>query len=221
MSDWNKAQEWELNWHDNCINSLYEEEKQIVYAEKMGLVRTPNAKTPYVFNLNGASVLDIGGGAYSLLLKCINFHTDLSDRSIVVDPLMDKHPEWVRERYKCLGVTTLSIKGEEMTRSVLDMLGFDADFIYDEVWIYNVLEHCEDPEKVIKNALKLGKIVRLFEWIETSLGVNVGHIHSFKADQLDAWLGGQGKVELIKRGGANGLAYYGIFKGESYATSRS
>lgn len=209
MTEWEKAQEWERNWHDNCINSLYEEEKQIVYAEKMGLTRTPNPKTPYVFDLKGASVLDIGGGATSLLLKCINFKTGKlgTTRTTVADPLMFKHPKWVAERYICAGIDITDVKGED--------IGIWDD-PYDEVWIYNVLEHCEDPKKVIDNAKKLGKIIRLFEWIDTSLGINNGHIHSFTEQQLNEWLGGEGKTDIIKRGGANGKAYFGIFKGDNY-----
>ena len=203
---WKAAQEWELNWHDNCINSLYEEEKQIVYAEKMGLVRTPTPKTPYNFDLEGKSVLDIGGGAYSLLLKCVNF-----SEARVVDPLMDSYPTWIKDRYHEMKIIPSCNTGE-------DLMGWIGDpyKIIDEVWIYNVLEHVSDPKKVIDNALQLGKIVRIFEWVETRLGVNNGHIHSFTEKQLNEWLGGEGKTEVIKRGGANGKAYYGIFKGRHY-----
>jgi hypothetical protein len=193
MSDWNKAQEWELNWHDNCINSLYEEEKQIVYAEKMGLVKTPTPKTPYNYDLQGKSIL----------LKCVNF-----SEAIVIDPLMNKYPRWVLSRYMESNIAPFESKGEELikgrTRGV------------DEVWIYNVLEHCEEPKKIINNAKRIGKIVRLFEWIDTALGINNGHIHSFTEKQLNEWLGGNGKTEMIKRGGANGHAYFGVFKGDNY-----
>jgi len=70
---WQKAQKWEQEWHKNCVNSLNEEQKQIIYARKMGLVLSPTPKTPFNFDLKGKSILDIGGGPYSLLLKCVNF----------------------------------------------------------------------------------------------------------------------------------------------------
>lgn len=210
MNDtWKKAQTWEADWLGNAINSLYEEEKQIVYAEKMGLVKSPTPKTPYNFDLEGKSILDIGGGAYSLLLKCVN----LKD-SYVVDPLMSKYPAWVIERYREAKITPLDIKGEEVA-----LANIMIDLIVDECWVYNVLEHTYDPKKVIENALQLGNIVRIFEWIETRLGVNDGHIHSFTESQLNEWLGGKGKVEVLNRGGARGKAYYGVFKGNNYATS--
>lgn len=206
MSDWDEAQKWERAWHDNCINSFHEEEKQLVYAEKMGLVRKPTPKTPVNFDLNGASILDIGGGAYSLLLKCVNFAAG----TMVVDPLMDKYPKWVLARYEEAGIATEAVRGEDLVKKD------EKEPLWDEVWIYNVLEHCEDPEKVIRNAQRLGNIIRFFEWIDTARGVNVGHIHAFHRNQFDNWLNGQGKVEMFNRSGAVGKGYSGIFLGDNY-----
>ena len=131
---------------------------------------------------------------------------------------MAKYPEWVIKRYHTLDILPLDIKGEEIATG---MTIVDKDLAFDEVWIYNVLEHCEDPKKVIDNAKKIGKIIRLFEWVDTGVGVNSGHIHSFTEQQLNEWLGGQGKTDLIKRGGATGHAYFGIWKGDNYVTSSS
>lgn len=208
MEAWNKAQAWEAEWHGNCINSLNEELKQIVYAEKMGLIRTPIPKTPYNFDLNGKTILDIGGGAYSLLLKCTNYE----DGTTVTDPLMSKYPKWVIDRYNEANIMPLNVAGE-------DLVGIEGmlHIYWDEVWIYNVLEHTKDPKTVLENALQLGNIVRIFEWLETSL--NIGHIHSLKRELLDEWLGGEGKVEMVNRDGAVGKAYYGVFKGDNYVAS--
>lgn len=200
---WNEAQEWEADWHGNCINSLNEELKQIVYAEKMGLFRTPTPKTPYNYDLEEKSILDIGGGAYSLLLKCVNF----SD-AYVADPLVKKYPDWVIKRYNSMGIVAVGVSGEDL----LDKI--NEKKIFDEVWIYNVLEHVKDPKKIIKNALAVGNIVRIFEWIETR--TNIGHPQTLHQIELDKWLGGEGKVEKVSRNGAVGLAYFGVFKGDHY-----
>lgn len=198
-SKWKDAQKWELDWHDNCVNSFYEEEKQLVYAEKMGLAMSPTHKTPYNFDLNGRSILDIGSGPYSLLLKCVNF-----EEGYVVDPLMDKFPEWVKQRYRTHGLLTSSRKGEDLQHHPK----------VDEVWIYNVLEHVEDPKKIIENAKRCGRVIRIFEWLETP--PNEGHPQTLKEDKLNDWLGGKGKVEKLARRGATGLSYYGIFLGDRY-----
>lgn len=205
---WKVAQDWEADWHGNCINSLNEEQKQLVYAEKMGLVPTPTPKTPYTFKIGGA-VLDIGGGAYSLLLKCTNIAG-----SLVIDPLMNRYPSWVKFRYKTAGIECMQMTGEDslgLRDAVLD------GYIFDEVWMYNVLEHVIDPKKIIENALELGKVVRIFEWLDTP--PNIGHPHTLTEVELNKWLDGEGKVEVIRRGGAVGKAYYGVFKGNHYGNN--
>lgn len=199
---WEIAQNWELDWHDSCVNSQYEEEKQLVYAEKMGLVRTPTPKTPYNFDLNNISVLDIGSGPYSLLLKCANYKS-----CVVSDPLMNSFPKWVRERYLHMGINHLSSSGEELLTVLKDK-------IFDEVWIYNVLEHVYDPKSVLDCALELGKTVRIFEWLDTPY--HIGHPQTLSEQSLNKWLGGTGKTEILRRGGATGKAYFGVFKGKHY-----
>lgn len=210
MNDaWETAQKWELNWHGSCINSLYEEQKQLVYAEKMGLIRTPTPKTPYVFDLQGKSILDIGGGAYSLLLKCVNFKTGKlagTNVTTVADSLMNDYPQWVRDRYAEAGIVYWDTAGEE--------LGKWEEKPFDECWIYNVLEHTYSPKKIIENALELGKVIRIFEWLDTPS--TEGHPQTLRENELNEWLGGTGKTEIIKRGGASGHAYYGVFKGNHY-----
>ena len=209
LDTWKTAQVWEAEWHGNCINSYGEEEKQLIYAEKMGLIRTPDNKTPYRFDLQGKSILDIGGGAYSLLLKCVN-HKD----SMVTDPLMFEYPKWVTERYKEAGINYTSLAGEEILEAKEDNINDDLKIDFDEVWIYNVLEHTYDPKKIIENALELSKVVRIFEWLNTP--PSEGHPQTLKEKELNEWLGGEGKTEVIKRGRANGLGYYGVFKGRHY-----
>lgn len=200
MSDtWEKAQAWEREWHGSCVNSYNEERKQLEYAALMGLETTPTHKTPYNFDMEGKSILDLGGGAYSLLLKCVNF-----SEAVVVDPLISKHPSWVRERYHNHGVMAISLPAEEVKPS----------HIYDEVWFYNVLEHVYDPKAIVKNALKYGKIVRCFEWLDTP--PNIGHPQTLTEENMNKWLGGEGKITLHKRGNTTAKSYSGIFKGKHY-----
>ena len=195
MTLWNKAQEWEQSWWGNCINTFYEEEKQLVYADKMGLERCGNDKTPYVYDLHGISVLDIGGGVCSILLKCINIK-----RGVVIDPL--SMPEWVIDRYTHKNIVFDNIKGEDIEKE-------PNGNTFDEVWVYNVLQHTENPKKVVENAKAIGKTIRIFEWIDTP--INEGHIHTLRENDLNDWLGGFGKVEMMNYRPARGKAYYGVF----------
>lgn len=211
MDKWVEAQEWERNWWSDCRNTVWEDVKQMNLAPYMGLKIVPNAYTQYRIPMNGETILDIGGGPSSLLLKCENV------KGTVVDPC--DYPEWVEQRYKESGIEYLKMKGEDVDR-IMQERGYAEDFgsceIFDEVWIYNCLQHTEDPEKIIKNALQMGKLIRIFEWIET--GVNDGHLHSFTREQLESWLGGKGKVVKLSGGGLYGQALTGVFLGKNYDT---
>lgn len=197
--EWDEHQEWERGWWGNCANTMAEERKQEVYAQRMGLINEPRDGKWPVYDLKGKSVLDIGGGPVSMLLKTVNGGT-----MVVADPC--NYPGWVAARYAECGIYYERVGGEE----VVDRLAEDAHF--DEVWIYNVLQHVDDPEKIIKNALKLGTIIRMFEWVD--MGVHPGHPHDLKAQTLSQWLGGYGVVEYMNdEAGCIGRAFYGIFTG--------
>ncbi len=197
LTRWREAQHWEKSWWGDCRNTYNEETKQFLYADRMGLTQVADNKTPFRFDMGGKLILDIGGGPVSLLLKCDNV------KGKVIDPL--QFPKWVEERYKVVGIEYDRIKAEEIK----------VKNKFDEVWCYNVLEHVEDPHRVLETMKKVGKLIRIFEWLETR--VNIGHPHSLTEQKLNHWLGGKGKVEEIK--GQNscwGKAFYGIFKGANY-----
>ena len=182
---------WEAEWWGTCQNTYGEETKQLLYAEKMGLRFFHDDKSPYNIDMNGASVLDVGGGPASLLLKCVNV------KGCVVDPISP--PAWVMGRYALAGIDYHMIPAEEMNESG-----------WDEVWLYNVLQHTKDPQKIIENAKRAGKLIRIFEWIDTL--VTESHPQSFTEADLNRWLNGEGKTEnLTGQNECYGWCYYGIF----------
>jgi len=188
---WDNAQSWESGWWADCLNTYGEETKQLLYANRMGLQAFHDGKSPYNFDLRGATVLDVGGGPTSLLLKCVN-----RGRCRVIDPLIV--PDWVKARYGLAGIEFDQRPAEEM-----------SDTGYAEAWIYNVLQHTRDPESVVRRAQQAAKIVRLFEWIDTP--TNEGHPHALSEVLLNEWLGGEGKVEVLNGQNCRGKCYYGIF----------
>lgn len=191
-ADWDEDQEWEREWWGNCVNTMDEELKQVTYARCMEMYPQVGMWRWPVFDLGGKKILDIGGGPTSLLLKCVN----RAQGCVVADPC--DYPEWVTHRYAAAEVTQIKIAGED-----IDMTGFD------EVWIYNVLQHVDDPKKIVENAKKAAPVVRIFEWVD--IPPHKGHPHELKALLLNEWLGGFGTVEQLSEGGCQGKAFYGVF----------
>jgi len=200
---WNEAQHFESSWWGNCVNTLAEEAKQITYAHRMGLQNiSDGAHWPY-YNLEGRSVLDIGGGPVSMTLKC---HS--GGRRVVVDPC--SYPAWVRSRYDAAGIEYIVEQGEylDQLKAIVNGARFD------EAWIYNVLQHTDDPGIIIRHARTFARKVRIFEWID--IPAHPGHPQELKAAVLNEWLGGVGTVEDFRsqpENGCNQVAYFGLFDG--------
>lgn len=178
-------------WWGDCVNTWHEEEKQFAAASRMGLRPNWAAAHPPEYDLSGVSVIDIGGGPVSILLKCIN-----KGRAVVADP--GHWPDWVLGRYAAAKIEYWRQPGEEI-----------SGYTFDEVWIYNTLQHVVDPEQVIARAQDLAQTIRIFEWIE--LDPYPGHPHRLEREQLDEWLQGTGFVTKVSERGAVGTAYYGVF----------
>lgn len=188
---WDEDQKWENDWWGTCQNTFGEEEKQFIYAEKMGLKRYHDGKSSFSFSSKGY-ILDIGGGPVSMLLKCP------MASGVVADPC--PYPSWVEERYTLAGIEYAQLSGEELDYRART---------FDEVWIYNCLQHVAYPERVVENALHAGSIIRVFEWLE--VGVTKGHPQNLTETLMNKWFRGYGKVEQIRQNGCVGLCYYGIF----------
>lgn len=191
---WEETQVWERGWWGNCTNTLGEQAKQLEYAARMGLHFWHNGKTPYTLPMPGRRVVDLGGGPVSLLLLSTGL-----ERAVVVDPL--PMPGWVEWRYQEAGIELVSRPAEEF-----DETGFD------EAWIYNVMQHVQDPEQICRVARRAARLVRVFEWIDTP--ATAGHPHSLHEAELDRWLGGVGRTTRLSHPQLTGLCYFGIFLGE-------
>jgi hypothetical protein len=178
---WREAQRWESQWWEieasSCTNTFYEEEKQHdVCAPRMGIVFDPWGR----IDLHGKNILDVGGGPVSMLLKCVN-----AGRRKIVDPL--EQPAWIIGRYDAVGIEFETGTGEEMEESG-----------WDEVWLYNVLQHVKDPDLVLRKCLSAGRVLRLFEWIDTE--ITDGHIHALTTDFFRSVLGNVGESKIVDIG---------------------
>lgn len=184
----------ETAWWQDCANTFHEEQKQLAYASRMGLRADWTGAHPPEFNIGGRSVIDIGGGPVSLLLKCVN-----RGGCAVIDPA--GFPGWVSARYEQCGIMFWNGKAEE-----IDVEGMAH---FDEAWIYNVLQHVEDPALVLRNAMSVASVVRLFEWVDQE--PRPGHPNLLTRELLDEWIDSSGFVAHVDDNGAVGRAYYGVF----------
>jgi 2-polyprenyl-3-methyl-5-hydroxy-6-metoxy-1,4-benzoquinol methylase len=196
--EWLKAQQFEKAWWSSAKNTCGEESKQLVYGKKMGLDMRFNGFDKWV-DVHNQSICDIGGGVTSLLLKARNLAFGL-----VVEPM--KLPSWAYMRYLDANINLLTQPAETVK----------LDGVFDEIWIYNVLQHTQDPKKIVENAKKHAKLIRMFEWLDTP--PHDGHPQTLREDELNKWLGGNGRTEILDSDLWNGYnkAYYGVFPTEHY-----
>lgn len=186
--------EFEKEYWGNCCNTFDEEQKHYVYARLMGI-----DIEGYGFNVHGKTILDIGGGPVSMLLKAKNLKLGK-----VVDPLV--YPNWTISRYASNGIQVDVKRGEDTKEKG-----------WDEAWIYNCLQHTDDPGLIIKNALKAAKVVRLFEWID--IPAHEGHPHELTKATLDEWLDTKGNQIKLAQSGCYGTGYY-VVRTSPYAIKR-
>lgn len=176
---------FEKNYWNDCTNTFDEDQKHYVYAKYMELERQH-----YSFNVHNKSILDIGGGPSSMLLKTINLK-----KGKVCDPL--DFPNWVYERYSIKNIDYQMVDGEQIKEQN-----------WDEVWIYNCLQHTNSPEIIITNALKAAKLLRIFEWVD--IPPHEGHPQMITKEFLDNVIGQPGQTVQLAECGCFGKAYYNI-----------
>jgi hypothetical protein len=184
---YDREYKFEKNFWGDCTNTFGEDQKHYVYARLMKL-----ECNGFYFDVQHKAILDIGGGPTSMLLKVSNL-----SRGMVCDPI--RYPDWVYARYKLKGVVSVVLAGED-----IETIGWD------EVWIYNVLQHCRDPERIVQNAWKAAPLIRLFEWID--IPPHPGHPQMLTEADLSKWLGVAGTVgELTGEAGCYGKFFAGVF----------
>ena len=194
-----------MNFGGDCKNTEIEEQKHYVYAKKMQIPLSKKKDKDKPFDGMNKKILDIGSGPVSMLLKCDN----LASGSKVIDPLMYRFPQWVRDRYKDNNIDFECNIAEDLDISSI----FDQHF--DEVWIYNVLQHTKSPSKIIENIKKCVPVIRMFEWV--LIPSDDMHLHTLSKSSLEEDLGQLGRVEYLATEDNvtfNGEAFYGVFCGD-------
>lgn len=189
--------DFELSYWDTAVYCDFDEcQKQQVYAAYMQI-----PINHYKFDVSGKRILDMGGGPVSMLLKCENL-----SRGLVIDPLIHRFPAWVRERYSSRGIDYESMRGEDFVYE--GEWGLTTPARFDEAWIYNCLQHTDDPEKIIRNAMDWAPVLRIFEWI--NIPPHEGHPVELTQAKLDEWTNSRGRITQLGGQGCYGTAYYNV-----------
>jgi hypothetical protein len=180
---------FEKNYWGNCTNTFDEEQKHFVYARCMGIPRGHHSFTPACDR-----ILDVGGGPASMLLK-----VEKLKEGLVWDPIA--YPQWTVDRYAAANISVRGLPGE-----LLNAAGWD------EVWMYNCLQHTDDPEKIVKNCLRAGKVFRIFEWLD--IPPHEGHPTMLTESLLNGWLATKGTVRFLDGvNGCLGKSYSAVLTG--------
>jgi hypothetical protein len=184
---------FEASYWGNCCNTFDEEQKHYVYARCMGL----EVDHYRIIPRPKLRILDVGGGPVSMLLKVPDLEAGL-----VWDPL--QYPQWTIDRYASANIAVRQASGE-----ALDETGWD------EVWLYNCLQHTEDPERIIHNCLRAAPVFRIFEWVD--IPPHEGHPQMLTQQLLDSWISSSFRafrgnvIEFKNHHGCTGRAYVGVF----------
>ena len=136
---WNKDT-WteDRDWYDYYRNQAIER-----YGSILGVSNN---------DLQHKSILDIGGGCTSMLPYFTNF-----SYALIVDPLgID---ESVMSLYVENNISVQRSRAE-------DFLDNYSGVLFDEVWIYNVLQHVLEPEKILRKLYKVTRKLRIGEPLE-------------------------------------------------------
>ena len=119
-------------------------------------------------DLAGKKIMEIGPGRISGLLFCSNYNT-----SYVVEPT----------EYDGIDHLYVNKKIEIIKERLEDAVLPDVD----EVWIFNLMQHVQDPDLLVKKCKEKSKIIRFFEPID--LPTNTEHPFTFSKNDFVEYFG--------------------------------
>lgn len=155
---WEAAQEAEREYHMNADFRAPERRKREHYRSMIGITEE---------GTRGLSVIDVGGGPESLLLD----YPEID--GTVLDPL--SFGEEDERRYAEASIKRLILPVEQWESN-------GRPERYDEVWVYNCLQHVRDLDEAFRRIRNMGKTVRLWEWCE--IPTDSMHLHVLTADRI-------------------------------------
>lgn len=156
-------------------------------------------------NFSGLKVLDVGGGPVSILLRSnkgySEFH-DGFDEGVVIDPV--KITDHQRMRYEYFDIKFIQDKAENITN-------YYKEKYFDECFIYNCLQHVEDPIKILDGVTQVSKKIRIAEPIYVP--TDKCHLHTFTEHYFANYFDKDGwEIEMQNIVNIGSPHYVGIIK---------
>jgi len=183
--EWSKSQKFEKNWWLTC---QFRHPYEIIKGDFVARIMMVDKGMP------NKTVIDIGCGPLSILQRvCVKEGT-------AIDPIFYEELE---DAYAKKGIKRIIMKGEELNTLTER---------YDEAWIYNCLQHVIDPSLILRNAMLLAPIVRIFEW--TNIPPHEGHPQMLTQSILEAPFLEQGWTYIQK---STGFLNHDDLGGEYYS----
>jgi hypothetical protein len=124
-------------------------------------------------DLNNKTILEIGPARVSALLYCNNYGP-----SFIVEPTKYDDTEHL---YINKDITFIRDLYEDCESPIVD-----------EIWLFNVLQHIQNPDLFIDKCKKSAKIIKFFEPINTPIETH--HPHSFTFDDYVNYFGDSVKL---------------------------
>lgn len=110
---------------------------------------------------------------------------------------------------------TINKSGISLFECRFEDYAIDTDYLKGkEIWMFNVLQHVQDPEAFIEKA-KHAKCIRYFEPIDT--GVTTYHPFSFTEADFNRWFPGVNKYynEITNQNFHDGPCCYGVWENKN------
>lgn len=150
IEQWKQCQIYERHSWGNSVTleTSNESYKQVTYAKLLNLEMKNN-----FIDANNKSIIDLGCGPISLLLRTNNFA-----HAYGVEPL--DYGEEVNSNYIKKNIKIIKKPIEFITNE-------DFNINFDELWMYNVLEHVISPRECLEKILNIKpKKIRILDWLD-------------------------------------------------------
>lgn len=136
-------------------------------------------------------LLSIYKESYRQYFKWLGIDTDLKGKKIIEIGCANIPALYFCENYEGVIIEPMpSLILEELTKDMpVTLLKEPAEYVdlkgYDEVWLFNVLQHVIDPALLISNMKRSAKTIRYFEPVNTDICTY--HPHAFTMSDFEGW----------------------------------